>query len=430
MRLRLAFATVLAVLVPAGAAQAVTTVGPDLTAKTASASVCAPASQCTYFTGDPTTAAPAAVVPFDGVVVRWRVKSGSPSALVRLRMLRPATGGRYLTAGASDQQTATTGTSTFASRIPVKAGDVVGLDDSSGTKLFAPTASLAAYVFQPFLGASALMPTSHTTSRELLVNADVEHDADGDGYGDETQDLCPTDPSRHTACIADLSVNVRPAPAPLTVGRPLTFTVKVANAGPSTASDVALALSLPFTATPLQVRAGHGTCAGGYTVTCNLGAIAANDSTTVVLTVRPEVPGTLVMTAAASTSTQEVSTDDDGFTSDVTVLPPTLRLLDLRLSQSSIRVGGRLAIKWYETDTAVVTLSLARITHKGRHLPAGSFRVIGTPGSNAVLFKGRIPKRKRLKPGTYEFTVAAATLDGRVAAPGHLRFQVRRTHGS
>ena len=29
---------------------------------------------------------------------------------------------------------------------------------------------------------------------ELLINADIEPDADNDGYGDETQDLCPTHP--------------------------------------------------------------------------------------------------------------------------------------------------------------------------------------------------------------------------------------------
>ena len=136
-------------------------------------------------------------------------------------------------------------------------------------------------------------------NRELLVNADIEHDDDGDGYGDETQDLCPGDETRHRDLpVEPLLVSVRPEPALLTVGRALTFTVKVSNAGPSTAQDVGLTLNVPFSATPLQAGAGRGACGGSYTVTCNRGPIDRDDSGTVVLTVRPELVGTLVMTAA------------------------------------------------------------------------------------------------------------------------------------
>jgi len=66
MKVRLALAAIVAALGPAAAAQAATTVGSDLT-KAATASACAPASSCTYFTGDATTAAPTGAVPFDGV---------------------------------------------------------------------------------------------------------------------------------------------------------------------------------------------------------------------------------------------------------------------------------------------------------------------------------------------------------------------------
>jgi hypothetical protein len=202
------------------------------------------------------------------------------------------------------------------------------------------------------------------------------------------------------------------------------FTVKVSNAGPSTAQGVGLTLNLPFSATPLQVRAGRGTCAGSYAVTCNLGAIEKDDAGTVILTVRPEVVGTLVMTAAASTATDQTSTEDDTATSDVTVLPPTLRLIDLRLSAAVFRAGGRTAIKWFMTDAAAVNIKLEQISRRGRHLPRGSFSVKGRAGSNAILFKGHVPRRKRLKHGNYRFTVSAATVDGRVATPGQLSFTV------
>jgi len=54
------------------------------------------------------------------------------------------------------------------------------------------------------------------------------------------------------------------------------------------------------------------------------------------------------------------------------VLPPTLRLIDLRLSTPLFRVGGRTAIKWYMTDAAAVTVKLEQISRKGKHLLRGS----------------------------------------------------------
>jgi hypothetical protein len=425
MRRSLALATVLAALGSAAAAQAATTVGSDLT-KAATQTVCA--TFCTAFTADNTTGVPSVVAPFDGVVVRWRVKSGSAATGLALRALRPAGTNSYVGAAASEQQSlAGAGTTTFASRMPVKAGDIIGLDDRTpgGAKIAATSTTTAVWTSSSPIGSSSAM-ASKQPNKELLVNADIEHDADGDGYGDETQDLCPSDPSRHTTCLSNLSVSVRPEPAPLTVGRQLTFTIKVANAGPSTADDVGLVVNLPFSATPLQVRAGRGFCGGGYTLACRLGPIAGDDSATVVLTVRPEVVGTLVMTATASTPTDQSSGDDDTFTSDVTVLPPTLRLIDLRLTQPVFHVGGRTAIKWYMTDAAAVTVRLEQISRKGKHLLRGSFPVKGKAGSNAVLFKGRMPRQKRLKAGAYRFTVSAATADGRVATPGQLSFTVLR----
>jgi uncharacterized repeat protein (TIGR01451 family) len=421
MRTRaLALATVLAALAPATAADAVVTVGSDLS-KAPSTSVCG--TTCTAFGVSSSSDAPVAAAPFDGIIVRWRVSSASPSAMLTLRTLRPVSGTpSYASVSTGDTQSVPAGTSTYAARIPVSAGDIIGVDASGGAKLFVPSTTFASQVFNPRLLSTG--PPSMRASDELLLNADIERDADGDGYGDETQDLCPTDPTRHTACLSNLSVSVRPAPAPLTVGRPLTYTIKVSNDGPSAAQGVGLTVNLPFSATPLQMRAGRGYCSGAYTITCSLGAIDANDSGTVVLTVRPEVVGTLNMTAQAATSTDETNTDDNVAASDVTVLAPTLRLLDARLSHAAIRVGGRTAIRWYMTDAAAVTVKVQQVTRRGRFRSFGSFPVAGHPGSNAVRFHGRVPRHRRLKPGHYRFVISATTLDGRVAALRHLGFSV------
>jgi hypothetical protein len=75
-----------------------------------------------------------------------------------------------------------------------------------------------------------------------------------------------------------------------------------------------------------------------------------------------------------------------------------------------------------------VKVKLEQISRKGHHLARGSFPVKGRAGSNAILFKGHMPRKKRLKPGNYRFIVSAATLDGRVATPGQLSFTVLRQH--
>ena len=46
------------------------------------------------------------------------------------------------------------------------------------------------------------------------------------------------------------------------------------------------------------------------------------------------------------------------------------------------------------TDAAPVNVTLEQINRKGHHLPRGSFKVNGRPGSNAVLFKGRVPQQE------------------------------------
>lgn len=417
----LALAVALAALGPAVAARAATTVGSDL-ARPANATACA--TSCTAFTTQSSAGAPVAVAPWDGVIVRWRVRAGAAAGGIALRAVRSSGTGAYVGAGTSEIESVAAGISTFDTRVRVKAGDVIGADASAGAPIFATSTTTDVQSFSPQLGSTAGTPVKQP-GRELLVNADIERDADGDGYGDETQDQCPTDPTRHDACLSNLSVSVSPAPAPLTVGRSLLYTVRVGNDGPSPAQDVGLVVNLPSSATPVTSRAGRGFCSGAYTFTCRFGTLDAGDQGTLYLTVRPETVGTLVTTAQASTSTAETSAADNSATSDVTVLPPALRLLDLRLSRPLIRVRGTTTIRWYETDFAKVTVAVQQITRKGRLRPSGAFSLTGRPGSNSAAFRGRVPRRRPLKPGSYRFVVSAATPDGRVAAAQHLSFTVR-----
>jgi hypothetical protein len=69
--------------------------------------------------------------------------------------------------------------------------------------------------------------------RELLLNADIEADADHDGFGDETQDLCPTNAATQRSCsnsftLGSITRNKKKGTA--------TLTVELPNAGDLSAS--------------------------------------------------------------------------------------------------------------------------------------------------------------------------------------------------
>lgn len=147
--------------------------------------------------------------PADGVIVRWRIRGlpgDSSSTIMSLRVYRG-----NLVAGVSDdvQPTLSGEIETFDTRIPVESGDRLGQRQTlTGLAMtIMPILSYTAagsgvtdyWASPPALGETT-SPTHADSDRELLINADVEPDVDADGYGDETQDLCPSNSSIQAAC--------------------------------------------------------------------------------------------------------------------------------------------------------------------------------------------------------------------------------------
>jgi hypothetical protein len=153
--------------------------------------------------------------PIDGVVVLWRVRNATSPAPVRFRILRPAPGGAFTGVGSAE----TPGFScpsicTVNVRLPIRAGDLIGVDAPRGASAGVRTTAKAVVgSWSPFLAeGETRTPTASASDLELLLNADVEADADGDGYGDDTQDLCPSSAATQQACgkatIASVSRSV------------------------------------------------------------------------------------------------------------------------------------------------------------------------------------------------------------------------------
>jgi hypothetical protein len=157
-----------------------------------------------------------ATAPISGVITEWKVNAAlikpgeevPPEAEIigrlyrqTLDVFRPAGGANYTVVAQAEGGTLNlNGVSTYSSRIPVQAGDLLGL--GGPIALFCltenPADSIGFTETTPALGATAAFETE--TGIQVPVVAKIEPDVDGDGYGDETQDKCPQSAAYQTAC--------------------------------------------------------------------------------------------------------------------------------------------------------------------------------------------------------------------------------------
>ena len=158
----------------------------------------------------PTVPAPASalpvVVPSNGVITRWRllfppIPGSTPETF---KVLRPTGAANEFEVIGEDTRTIVGGTNVFDVRIPVRAGDHIGLYGSGaeiGTVICAPVPGgvIKASKTPVPLGSKGVFGEE---GKELQVPilALVEPDADGDGFGDETQDKCPRGAGLQTEC--------------------------------------------------------------------------------------------------------------------------------------------------------------------------------------------------------------------------------------
>lgn len=155
--------------------------------------------------------------PFAGVVVRWRLLGGSTGSY-RIRTVAPAGGGNYTVVGSGSPEAVTTEPQltekiySFATRVPIPAGGYVGLAPPPTLGAGAGSGAGATFVE---LNDHAVDGTTDTevmqASLELLYDADIEPDADHDGYGDITQDSCPGTATVHDGQCPVIDVFPRPA---------------------------------------------------------------------------------------------------------------------------------------------------------------------------------------------------------------------------
>jgi hypothetical protein len=184
-KLRLAAATAIiclsALIVPGAASARTITLGSELVAEFNNTQTFAGSSHITVANAELTGPINPASAPVDGMIVRWRLAPQTPPLPneYQLMILHPEGNGTYRATATSDPEVAsTTVTEVFPTTLPIKAGDLIGLDIKSTEpepKIHvAPLPGATQFCWVPFLGlGSPGAPTDPAPDVEFPFNADL-----------------------------------------------------------------------------------------------------------------------------------------------------------------------------------------------------------------------------------------------------------------
>lgn len=100
----------------------------------------------------------------------------------------------------AEEATGETPIGEFDVRMPVRKGQQLAVQGTEFEATYNASGDKFSYVFMSPLQASQIPQPSLEATGELLVQGVIEPDADGDGFGDETQDRCPAQRTTQGAC--------------------------------------------------------------------------------------------------------------------------------------------------------------------------------------------------------------------------------------
>jgi hypothetical protein len=154
--------------------------------------------------------------PVDGVITKFRIRAfgnGGPQPVTfrlaslsniaadKTSALAQAAGTGPTTMVPVDPMGATDVPITeVAGRLPVLKGQHLAIDERNVSAIYASSGAKDTFEFDTPLVDGAGPRGSNSVTEELLVQAVIEPDADHDGFGDETQDACPTQATTQGAC--------------------------------------------------------------------------------------------------------------------------------------------------------------------------------------------------------------------------------------
>jgi hypothetical protein len=385
------------------AARAAATVGSPLTAA-ASVATCGAGTFTNKAVAGGTVAAP-----FDGVVVRWRLKlqAAGGSNAYKLRVIHPAGGSNYTGAGTGPGQLAPlagVNTVTLPTPLPVHAGDLIGVDCPSGapapfTNSTSSASTMAFFSSPPLADGSTRSPTNSLSGEEELVNADVVgvpavtsvSPGSGAAGGGTTVTISGSRLAEVTgvtfggvaaSAVTPISDGQVQATAPAHAAGPADVQVINAAGTSSIVPGDAFAYQAPLPVAPVltSLSQSHRTWRGGKKL-AGLAKKSAPVGTVFSITVDEQ-------TTIAFAFTQKIA---------------------------GRKVNGRCV--------ATTRKNRSRPSCK-RTVARGTLSMSGHTGANNVTFQGRISRSKALKAGRYTVTVTATNAAGQPSAAKALSFTI------
>lgn len=369
----------------------------------------------------------------DWVVASWSTAPLGGNGTEKLVIARPtATALTYQAQGVSATGTIGGPSSTYATRIPTKGGDIIGLNPLSGSFACSRPGGAGDLVRQvltnPATG-DTLVASSGTASLRLNVTTSLEPDADVDGYGDVTQDGCVTDAASFTTCGVPAVTGTTEAGGTLTAtlggtpSNPALQWQRCDGAGGSCA-DVAgatgatLLLTAADVGATFRVRQTASNASG--TQSTDSGPTAVVTTKTVVVPPPPPTPKSAVLGTVHLSSRTWATKKGSHHRVVGTTMTFTLDVAASVRVDISRLVGGR------TVKGKCVAETRKNRTKRSctRRLSAGRVTIPGRAGADTVFFGGRTDGGSTLKPGHYRATVTALVAGGPASASRTVKFTV------
>jgi uncharacterized repeat protein (TIGR01451 family) len=134
----------------------------------------------------------------------------------------------------------------------------------------------------------------------------------------------------------DISVSVSDSPDPVSLGGNVTYSIVVANTGPSSATGVVVTNLLPATASVVSVTPSQGTfTTNGNTVICNVGTIAGSASATINIVASPIAVGTMTNQTIVTRAEPDAYLANNTALVTTAVQTPTIAINDVTLYEGN-----------------------------------------------------------------------------------------------
>jgi uncharacterized repeat protein (TIGR01451 family) len=240
----------------------------------------------------------------------------------------------------------------------------------------------------PANGSTLAVGASLTYTLVLHVNPGAPDGSTLTNEADVTSDTPDSDTTNNSFMVnstvqssADLALT-KTGPASALAGTQVTYTLSVANNGPSDAQNVMISDTLPAGETFVSASTGTGT--GTSYSSGNLGTLTAGGSVTIALVAAVNgstANGTILTnTAAASSTTSDSNATNNTDTFDTTVTVPQADLAITKVGPATVQAGNQITYTLSLTNNGPNDAQGVSVTDT---LPAGESFVSASEGSGS-----------------------------------------------